>query len=59
VNGDHPALARAIERLADEPELRGQLSEACYARLSDEQMDHRKVIARWIERMEAARKRAS
>lgn len=54
-NGDHEGLARAIERLAAEPDLRAELSAKAERRLSDDQMDHRKVIARWVSLMEAAR----
>ncbi len=50
-NGDHEALARAIERLGENPKLREELSDNCYIRINEDQLNHRKVIARWFDEM--------
>ncbi len=50
-NGNHEALARAIERLGEDPKLREELSHNCYIRINEEQLDHRKIIARWFDEM--------
>ena len=55
VNGDHGALAHAIEQLGENSGLRQRLSDACYVRLSDDFMDHKKVIGTWISNMESIR----
>lgn len=51
-NGDHEGLARQIEKLGSDEALRAELSRQCYERLADEQMDHNKVIAKWLGKME-------
>jgi glycosyltransferase involved in cell wall biosynthesis len=57
VNGDHEGLARQIEKLGNDEALRAELSRQCYVRLSDEQMDHKKVIAKWFGEMEKIKER--
>lgn len=53
VNGDHDGLARQIERLGGDVDLRAELSRNCYVRLSDAQMDHKKIITKWYQMMES------
>jgi glycosyltransferase involved in cell wall biosynthesis len=50
-NGDHEGLARQIERLGRDSALRKELSKNCYARINDEQLDHKKAIATWFGEM--------
>jgi glycosyltransferase involved in cell wall biosynthesis len=50
-NGDHDSVARAIEQLGTDAALRKKLSGECFVRLADEQMDHKKVIAKWEREM--------
>lgn len=50
-NGDHEGLARAIERLGEDSQLRVELSRQCYLRLADDQLNHHKVISRWLDGM--------
>lgn len=50
-NGNHDELARAIERLGEDVELREQLSANCYSHIADEQLDYRLVIERWYQAM--------
>jgi glycosyltransferase involved in cell wall biosynthesis len=54
-NGNHSELARAIERLAEDTSLRARLSEACYRRIADDEIDHTKVLARWFDKMRSIR----
>lgn len=50
-DGDADDLARKIERLGNDPELRAQLSRACYARLAEDEMNHDRQIEKWNEKM--------
>lgn len=51
-NGNHDELARAIEKLGSDKNLRIQLSRAALARLESDQLNHEKVIGEWVRRME-------
>lgn len=51
-NGNHDELARAIERVGKDTELRVRLSRASLARLESDQLNHEKVIGEWVRRME-------
>ena len=50
-NGNHDELARAIERLGEDPDLRATMSAACYDRIANDQLNHEKMIATWFEAM--------
>lgn len=50
-DGDSDDLARKIEQLGNNPELRVKLSKACYDRLSEDEMNHEKQIERWYNKM--------
>ena len=51
-NGDHDALARAIEKLGSDPDLRVELSRRASNRLNDDQMDHEKIVKKWFGEMQ-------
>lgn len=59
VNGDHEGLARQIERLGNDWKLREELSQNCYLRLRDEQMNHEQVIAKWFDQMQEIVKKSA
>jgi glycosyltransferase involved in cell wall biosynthesis len=50
-NGNHEALARAIERLGEDPKLREELSHNCFIRINEDQLNHKKIIALWFNEM--------
>lgn len=50
-DGDPDDLARKIEQLGDDPELRVKLSMACYARLAENEMNHRWQAEQWSNKM--------
>jgi glycosyltransferase involved in cell wall biosynthesis len=52
---DAAALARCIERLGADPELRRQLSSNCYERLAKDDMNYPKLIKKFATRMEEIR----
>lgn len=52
-NGDPEALARAIERLGNDPALRVSLSRQCYARLSNDEMNEAFQIPRLFRAINA------
>lgn len=54
---DADDLAKQIERLGSNPDLREQLSRACYARLSEDEMNPEKQVALWHNLMQATLKR--
>lgn len=56
-NGDHEELARTVERLGSDADLRAQLSSNCYRRLADEQLDYKRVITKWFNAMQEVKKR--
>ena len=55
-NGDHDALARAIELLADDSHLRTEKSKKCYERLSSDEIFFEKTVLRWLEAMQLIKK---
>ena len=56
-DGDTDDLAGKIEQLGNNPELRARLSMACYARLADDEMNHKKQIERWNNKMKEIKNR--
>ena len=50
-DGDSDDLARKIEQLGNDFELRAKLSRACYVRLAEDEMNHEKQIERWHNKM--------
>ena len=50
-DSDADDLARKIELLGQNPELRAKLSRECYQRLKDDEMDYEKQITKWHEAM--------
>ena len=56
-DGDSDDLARKIEKLGDDPELRVKLSKECYKRLKEDEMNHEKQITRWHEAMKNIREK--
>jgi glycosyltransferase involved in cell wall biosynthesis len=49
---DPEGLARRIEELGADHELRGELSENCYKRLAEDDMNYPELIAKFAKRME-------
>lgn len=56
-NGDHDDLARAIEKLAGDSELRAKISRACYGYIKTPRMDYRQQIPLWNEKLKELIKR--
>ena len=56
-DGNAEDLAQKIEQLGNDYELRAQLSRACYARLAEDEMDHKKQISRWSDKMKEIKSR--
>jgi glycosyltransferase involved in cell wall biosynthesis len=54
---DPEDLARKIERLGDDYDLRAELSRQCYVRLADEEMDYQKNIGRLEKKMRGMKKK--
>jgi len=50
-NGAHDDLARAIEKLAGDYDLRATLSRNCYKRIREDSMNYQKQIPIWNERL--------
>ena len=52
-HGDREALAQAIERLGEDPDLRAHLSRMCYERLFADELNYEKNISQWLRAMDA------
>ena len=52
-NGAHDDLARAIEKLAGDYDLRAELSRNCYKRIREDSMNYQKQIPIWNEKLKS------
>ena len=52
-NGDHDDLARAIEKLSGDYDLRAEISKNCYRRIKENLMDYRKQIPIWNNKLKS------
>lgn len=52
-NGDHEELARAIEKLAGNYDLRAELSRNCYKHIKEDRMNYQKQIPIWLAKLKS------